>query len=70
MLYGTTAYGGAHGSGGIYRRARDGSRFALVHSFDGGSPYGGLTVGSDGALYGTTFTPGQVFRFVPPSACP
>jgi uncharacterized repeat protein (TIGR03803 family) len=70
MLYGTTAYGGAHGSGGIYRLARDGSRFELVHSFDGGYPYGGLTVGSDGALYGTTFNTGQVFRFVPPTTCP
>jgi len=50
-------------------RARDGSRFALLHSFEGGYPYGGLTLGSDGALYGTTFNTGQVFRFVPPSAC-
>jgi uncharacterized repeat protein (TIGR01451 family) len=69
MIYGSTAYGGAYGSGGIYRMARDGSRFALLHSFEGGYPYGGLTLGSDGALYGTTFNTAQVFRFVPPSAC-
>jgi uncharacterized repeat protein (TIGR01451 family) len=69
MIYGTTAYGGAYGSGGVYRIARDGSRFELLYSFDGGYPYGGLTLGSDGALYGTTFNTGQVFRFVPPTAC-
>ena len=69
LIYGTTAYGGAYGSGSIYRIARDGSRFELLYSFDGGYPYGGLTLGSDGALYGTTFNTSQVFRFVPPTAC-
>ncbi|HEX3757115.1 MAG TPA: choice-of-anchor tandem repeat GloVer-containing protein [Kofleriaceae bacterium] len=69
MIYGTTAYGGANGSGSLYRIARDGTRFELLYSFDGGYPYGGLTLGSDGALYGTTFNSSQVFRFVPPTAC-
>ncbi|HET7504847.1 MAG TPA: choice-of-anchor tandem repeat GloVer-containing protein, partial [Kofleriaceae bacterium] len=69
MIYGTTTYGGAYGSGSIYRIARDGSQFELLHSFEGGYPYGGLTLGSDGALYGTTFNTSQVFRFVPPLAC-
>lgn len=69
MIYGTTTYGGANGSGSIYRIARDGTRFELLYSFDGAYPYGGLTLGSDGALYGTTFNTSQVFRFVPPTAC-
>jgi len=59
MLYGVAQYGGAAGTGGIYRIARDGSLFALLYSFpDAAYPDGGVTVGSDGAVYGTTFDTG------------
>lgn len=71
MIYGTATYGGAYGTGGIWRMARDGSLFQLLWSWpDAAYPYGGLSIGSDGALYGVTFNTSQVFRFVPPSgAC-
>lgn len=67
MIYGTSQYGGAAGTGGIWRMARDGSLFQLLWSWpDAAYPYGGLVAGSDGALYGVTFGTSQVFRFVPP----
>lgn len=68
-LYGTTAYGGVTANKGtVFKLNRDGSGFAIVHSFDG--PYDGatpnaLTEASDGQLYGTTQTSGggtNVFR--------
>ncbi len=73
LIYGTSAYGGASGSGSIWRIARDGSLFELLYSFPAfpapSYPYGGLTLGSDGAFYGTTFQGGggAVFRFTPPT---
>lgn len=71
LVYGTAQYGGASGTGGIYRIARDGSLFQLLHSFpDAAYPYGGLITGSDGAFYGMEFNAGIVFRFRPSSvAC-
>jgi uncharacterized repeat protein (TIGR03803 family) len=66
LLYGMAQYGGAAGTGGIWRIARDGTLFSLLYSFpDGAYPYGGLTLGSDGAFYGTTFNTSQIFRFHP-----
>jgi len=63
MLYGVAQYGGAAGAGGIYRIARDGSLFQLLRSWsDAAYPYGGVTVGSDGAVYGTTFNTSEVWR--------
>jgi uncharacterized repeat protein (TIGR03803 family) len=56
-FYGTTCYGGALQQGVVYRVARDGSGFAVLHSFDGASEGGRpSTLVSDGAgtLYGTT----------------
>lgn len=60
-LYGIAYTGGANGMGTIYKVGTDGS-FAVVHAFDvnEGWPlssqydFPGLTVGSDGSLYGTT----------------
>lgn len=70
LVYGTAQYGGAAGTGGVWRMARDGSLFQLLWSWpDAAYPYGGLMLGSDGALYGVTFNTGQVFRFVPPGVC-
>lgn len=57
LLYGTTSASSfALGSGVLFRISTSGA-FSVVHQFDriseGGSP-GGLTVASDGNLYGTT----------------
>jgi uncharacterized repeat protein (TIGR03803 family) len=58
-LYGTTYQGGSANLGAIFQMALDGSGFALLHSFTGGTtdgayPYAGLLQGPDGTLYGTT----------------
>jgi uncharacterized repeat protein (TIGR03803 family) len=56
-LYGTTFDGGVYGAGTVFRLARDGSMFSLLHSFqrtDGAHLIAGLIQGADGALYGTT----------------
>ena len=78
-LYGTTYYGGTHDMGLVYRLARRGTGFELspLYSFQGGQdgarPSGGVTVGSDGNLYGTTSGGGQhgagtVYKLSPPAA--
>lgn len=70
MIYGTGAYGGVAGTGGVYRIARDGSRFELVHSFDLAGPnypYGGLTRASNGGIYLVTFNAGAILRIDPPT---
>uniref|UniRef100_UPI00333F820F choice-of-anchor tandem repeat GloVer-containing protein n=1 Tax=Castellaniella defragrans TaxID=75697 RepID=UPI00333F820F len=58
MFYGTTAVGGLTGDGAVYRMTRAG-KFSVLHFFgddeiDGKTPSGGLTLGADGNLYGTT----------------
>lgn len=82
MLYGITRYGGDGGTGNIFRLARDGSLFQSLYSFPSDDtglprrPYGGLIVGSDGALYGTTHAGsspglgagGAIYKFVPPTS--
>jgi uncharacterized repeat protein (TIGR03803 family) len=56
-FYGTTEYGGASGSGTVYKITPSGS-FTLLYSFtsmsDGAYPSGGLVEGSDGNFYGMT----------------
>ena len=80
VLYGTT-YGSAFGSrGSVYKLNKDGTGYALIHSFgdvdqDGSNPQAGLIFGSEGALYGTTqwggfitfsdWGPGTVFKLNP-----
>lgn len=58
MLYGMTEFGGAHGAGVIYKIKKDGTGFALLHSFAGGTSDGsyprGALVFKGGALYGMT----------------
>ena len=87
-LYGTTEAGGmscgGNGSGVVFRLKRVGSGWldTPLHSFTGGTTdgsvpanYGGLTLGPDGAWYGTTTAGGAaslgvVFRLRPPAhAC-
>src|SRR5690348_4767330 len=66
VLYGTTRTGGhplapeyPTGSGTLFKVNNDGSGYAVLHRFpetveDGVAPCGGLVLGPDGALYGTT----------------
>lgn len=72
-LYGTTQAGGSNNVGAIYRLGKDGAGYAIVRHFlttggDGRNPYAPLIEGTDGYLYGTTFsggagdTNGTVFR--------
>jgi uncharacterized repeat protein (TIGR03803 family) len=86
-LYGTTSSGGVNENGTVFKITRHGSNWILttLYKFTGGSdgwaPCGGVTIGPDGALYGTTsdsacFADGQycengqgcgtVFRLSPP----
>jgi uncharacterized repeat protein (TIGR03803 family) len=88
-LYGTALGGGKYGSGTVYKLIHKGTNWTFnpLYSFaggdDGAAPTGGLTIGPDGSLYGTTFSGGQgnctlfqyrgcgtVFSLKPgPSAC-
>ena len=74
-LYGATTAGGTAGEGTIFEISTDGSVFDVVHNFgdgsvpnDGSTPNGGLILGKDGNLYGTTYNGGSaglgtVFKF-------
>jgi len=56
-LYGTTCYGGANGSGTVFRLTTNGALTTLCSFKEKGAgslPIAGLVQGSDGALYGTT----------------
>lgn len=67
-LYGVASAGGPYGTGAIFKVAKDGTGFELLHTFgedtdttvggliktvDGASPKGRLLQGADGLLYGT-----------------
>lgn len=59
LLYGTTAAGGTNSVGTVFKLDTNGNFFAVLHTFltngvDGATPSGGLSLGSDGALYGLT----------------
>jgi uncharacterized repeat protein (TIGR03803 family) len=56
-LYGTTPLGGSLNDGAVFKVTPAGT-MTVLHSFgegDGEAPFGGLTLGTDGNLYGTTF---------------
>jgi uncharacterized repeat protein (TIGR03803 family) len=62
-LYGTAQDGGANNLGTVFKLNLDGSSFTVLYNFtgvsgDGAAPRGKLIEGSDGALYGTTFSGG------------
>lgn len=59
FLYGTTTSGGAANFGTVFKIAKDGTGYAVLHHFagaatDGATPYAGVFEASDGRLYGTT----------------
>ena len=63
-LYGTTSYGGANGSGVVFRMSPSGTLDA-IYSFcslascaDGANPYTSLIQASNGELYGATYSGG------------
>lgn len=65
-FYGTTAVGGQHFKGTIFKIDATGS-LTTLHSFsgspnDGSNPVAGLVQGSDGNFYGTTPSGGQHFQ--------
>jgi uncharacterized repeat protein (TIGR03803 family) len=76
-LYGTTTYGGAYGSGTVFKVETDGTE-KVLYSFDatgnysdGAAPVAGVIADTSGNLYGTTASGGQgagwgvVFRLAP-----
>jgi uncharacterized repeat protein (TIGR03803 family) len=61
-FYGTTFFGGATGSGTVFKVSPDGTE-TVLYSFlpgttDGNSPAAGLVIDKQGNLYGTTFSGG------------
>jgi uncharacterized repeat protein (TIGR03803 family) len=73
VLYGTTERGGIHDYGTLFSVRVNGSNFVTLAHFSsatGSYPRGGLTLGFDGAVYGTTdqggaLGLGSIFRFGP-----
>lgn len=70
-LYGTTAYGGAHGSGCVFKLTPSASgkwTESRLYNFtgrqDGGNPFAGLVFDRAGNLYGTTSGGGAGFGVV------
>lgn len=64
-FYGTTVGGGAHMGGGTVFEITPAGKLTTLYSFcsetdckDGSTPYAGLIQGTDGNLYGTTFSGG------------
>jgi uncharacterized repeat protein (TIGR03803 family) len=75
-FYGTTAYGGGNGEGSIFKITPAGTLTtiynfcSLIACADGATPRDGLTLGSDGNFYSTTYygganNQGTVFQFTP-----
>ncbi len=60
FLYGTTWGAGTGAPGTVFKLRKDGTGFSVLHSFqgtgDGSLPWGRLLEGTDGAIYGTTFS--------------
>jgi uncharacterized repeat protein (TIGR03803 family) len=68
-LFGT-AFSGALGSGVVFKMALPGANwtFSALHTFsrnEAGDPAGGVVIGADGSLYGTTSNDGTVFNVKP-----
>ncbi len=64
FLYGTTGYGGSNEMGTVFRLTQDGNNYEVLKIFstntvDGRNPRAGLMQGSDGLIYGTTYSGGS-----------
>lgn len=79
VLYGSAVFGGAHSAGTIFKlnHIKSSWIFSPLYEFTGGGdglqPSGGVTIGPNGALYGTTVFGGTdsfgvVFELRPPPA--
>jgi len=74
VLYGTAAHGGTNSVGTVFKLSHSsGWLFSPLFEFSGGNaaiPLGGVVVGPNGALYGTTYgvgiSYGTVFEMTPP----
>lgn len=72
LLYGTTRQGGTANLGTVFRIAKDGSGYQILHNFaggttDGSGPFAKVIQGDDGRLYGVcteggTANKGLIFR--------
>ena len=67
VLFGTSADGGIHQAGTVFRMNRDGTDHRILHHFfpadeGGGFPTASVVEGSDGLLYGTARGGDTVFR--------
>jgi len=66
VLYGTASRGGAYYNGTVFKLSRVNSSwifsplYPFTGNYDGGVPYGGVVIGPNGALYGTTFYGGAL----------
>ncbi len=64
-LYGTTKSDGAYGQGSVFKltHGSGGWTYTSLHDFtggsDGGNPFGGVVLDSNGNLYGTTYAGGS-----------
>jgi uncharacterized repeat protein (TIGR03803 family) len=75
-LYGTSQGGGSDDHGSVFKLSPDGTLttlYSFTVSGGGGQPTGGLIMGKDGNLYGTTtlggsYSHGSVFRITPQGA--
>ena len=64
-LYGTTSAGGTGGAGTIFKITTAGVYTVLrnlVSTTDGANPQGSLVQGTDGSLYGMTYSNGRIFK--------
>ncbi|MCI0540207.1 MAG: hypothetical protein L0Z50_33800 [Verrucomicrobiales bacterium] len=64
-LYGTTGAGGRNNAGTVYKLNKDGSGYTVLRSFtftngDGSNPIAALAAGRDWALYGTSYSGGDM----------
>jgi len=67
-LYGTASGGGTDGAGTVFKLTLNSGKTwseSIIHDFSGGDdgngPFGGITLGPDGSLYGTTAYGGCAF---------
>ncbi|MDB6052748.1 MAG: hypothetical protein JWN25_271, partial [Verrucomicrobiales bacterium] len=61
ILYGTTYAGGTNDAGCVFKLNKDGTQYSVLRNLGGtagSQPHGGIIEGSDGYIYGVTYTGG------------